>query len=106
MVVFASLPATEPIQKGLHTISHAFCVENMCFPWTTNMTHMLTADKPRETFAGREAGGMRNTGSTAGPSASPWDDVSSPNEDPYKLLTPPISPAQVRIQLIRQNSRH
>lgn len=50
------------------------------------------ADKPWEPFAGRESGAPRNKGEPA----DLWDSGGSPADDPYRGLTPPISPAQVR----------
>ena len=49
-------------------------------------------DKPWETFAGRENGAPRSRGEPA----DLWDSNGSPTDDPYRGLTPPISPAQVR----------
>lgn len=53
------------------------------------------ADKPWETFAGRESGGLRGKGGAAPVIAGLLDVPDSPREDRYKGLTPPISPAQV-----------
>lgn len=49
-------------------------------------------DKPWESFAGRESGGPRSKGEPT----DVWDSGGSPTDDPYRGLTPPISPAQVR----------
>lgn len=49
-------------------------------------------DKPWESFAGRENGGPRSKGEPT----DVWDSGGSPTDDPYRGLTPPISPAQVR----------
>lgn len=45
----------------------------------------------------RNKGGSRGSGAKAVPDADrPWDDARLQNNDRYKGLTPPISPAQVR----------
>ncbi|CAM9424747.1 unnamed protein product, partial [Ectocarpus fasciculatus] len=51
------------------------------------------ADRPWESFAGRESGAPRSKAGPSPASAILWDSGDSPADDHYRGLTPPISPA-------------
>ncbi|CBN76893.1 conserved unknown protein [Ectocarpus siliculosus] len=56
------------------------------------------ADRPWESFAGRESGAPRSKAGASPASAILWDSGDSPADDHYRGLTPPISPSPVQTQ--------